>query len=147
MPLVHELFLEYAGTLEFDLAFQGFEGEVQSLPGIYSPPKGCVLLAFQESKPAGCVALKAIDDEISEMKRLYVRKQFQGQGIGRALATAAIARAQSIGYKKIRLDTVPSMKAALQMYKSMGFYPISPYRENPVPGTSYLELEVGSRSN
>lgn len=142
MSSVRELFVEYAGTLEFDLAFQGFKKELDSLPGEYSAPKGCILLAFKDSALAGCVALRPIDAEISEMKRLFVRSKFQGHGIGRALTKAILDKAATLGYRKIRLDTVPSMKAAQLLYKSMGFYSISPYRANPVEGTAYLECEL-----
>lgn len=136
---IRELFLEYANSLEFDLGFQGFQSEIDSLPGNYSAPKGCVLLALKNSELAGCVALKPIDEEICEMKRLFVRPKFQGHGIGRTLVQKILKRAADMGYGKIRLDTVPSMRAAIEMYRAFGFYSIPAYRENPVPGTSYLE--------
>jgi putative acetyltransferase len=142
MSSARELFLEYASTLEFDLGFQGFKEEVLSLPGDYSPPTGCILFAYQDSELAGCVALRPFAKSISEMKRLYVRHKFQGRGIGRALATAVLRKASVLDYQKLRLDTVPSMKAAIQMYRSMGFYPIPSYRQNPIPGTSYLEKDL-----
>jgi ribosomal protein S18 acetylase RimI-like enzyme len=100
----------------FDLGFQGFKEEVPSLPGDYSPPTGCILLAYQDSELAGCVALRPFAKSISEMKRPYVRHKFQGRGIGRALATAALRKASVLDYQKLRLDAVPSMKAAIQMY-------------------------------
>jgi putative acetyltransferase len=139
IALVRELFLEYASTLEFDLGFQGFDKEILELPGNYSAPTGCILLAYQDSEVAGCVALKFCEQGIGEMKRLYVRPQFQGCGIGRALVTSILQKAVALEYQKLRLDTVPSMKTALHMYLSMGFYSIPPYRENPIPGTTYLE--------
>jgi putative acetyltransferase len=145
MPIVRALFVEYAGTLEFDLGFQGFDQELASLPGHYALPSGSVLLAMKDREVAGCVALRRLGEpaaRTAEMKRLYVRPQFQGQGIGRALALAILDKARKLEYKKMRLDTVPSMKAALAMYESLGFYPIAPYRENPIPGAAYLEIDL-----
>ncbi len=146
MPLVRDLFLEYAQTLDFNLCFQNFDEELASLPGDYAPSKGCILIAFHDSLAVGCVALRPLGPDIAEMKRLYVKQTHQGQGIGRALATLIIERAVQTHYKKIRLDTVPSMKAAINMYKSMDFYPIAPYRENPVAGTCYLEKRLATPS-
>jgi ribosomal protein S18 acetylase RimI-like enzyme len=139
VSLVRELFLEYAQSLDFKLCFQGFDKELAELPGKYAPPKGFMLLAYSGSELAGCVAMQPIDSEICEMKRLYVRPQFQGQGIGKSLVLRLIDKSKSAAYKKMRLDTVPSMKAALGLYGSLGFYKIPPYRENPIPGAEYLE--------
>lgn len=143
IPLVRELFLEYAGSLEFDLGFQGFQRELQTLPGSYAPPQGSIFLAYAGGEPAGCIALRPLGPGLSEMKRLYVRPAYQGRGLGRKLTNALLTRARELGYQRIRLDTVPSMKAAIAMYKSMGFYEIPAYRENPVPGTSYMEKSLG----
>jgi ribosomal protein S18 acetylase RimI-like enzyme len=140
--LVKELFLEYAQSLDFDLCFQNFDEELNGLPGLYAAPAGCILLAHHNSELAGCVALKAIDKNISEMKRLYVRPKFQGLGIGKALTQEILKKAKDLGYAKIRLDTVPAMKTAITMYKSMGFYEIEPYRENPIAGALYLEKNL-----
>ena len=142
ISIAKELFLEYARSLDFDLAFQDFEKEVAALPGAYSDPDGCILLAFQDAEVAGCVALRRLEPGIGEMKRLYVKPKFQKRGMGRALANAVIEKAAQFGYPKIRLDTVPTMQAAIQMYRSMGFYSIAPYRENPISGASYLEKEI-----
>lgn len=139
MPLVKELFREYASSLEFDLGFQGFESELEALPGGYSGPKGCILLAEVGGVSAGCIALRPLAPSVCEMKRLYVRPSSQGRGIGRELTLALLRRAGECGYGRIRLDTVPSMRAAISMYESMGFYDIPPYRENPVPGARYME--------
>lgn len=139
IPLIRDLFLEYAKSLDFDLSFQGFSKELENLPGEYASPRGSILLATFQEMPAGCVALRRIDQDICEMKRLYVRPAFQGQGIGRQLVEEIIDSAQRKSYKKMRLDTVPSMVSAISMYKSLGFASIPPYRLNPVPGTSYME--------
>lgn len=140
---VRELFLEYAQSLGFSLCFQNFDQELAGLPGDYAPPDGRLLLAEHEGRPAGCVALHKLGPEICEMKRLYLRPAFRGKGLGRTLAERVIAEARSIGYKKIRLDTVgPVMKDAVAMYRVFGFKEIPPYRPNPMQGTIYMELEL-----
>jgi putative acetyltransferase len=136
-----ELFLEYAKSLGFSLCFQNFEKELADLPGDYAPPEGRLLLAEYESQLAGCVALHKLGDGICEMKRLYLRPQFRGKGVGRLLADRIIAEARQAGYRHMRLDTVePVMKDAVAMYRKIGFREIAPYRANPMAGTLYMEL-------
>ncbi len=138
-----ELFLEYAQSLGFSLCFQNFEEEVGGLPGKYAPPRGRLLLSECDGHLAGCVALRMIDEQICEMKRLYVRPQFRGKGLGRTLAERIIAEARQIGYARMRLDTVePIMKGAVTMYRGIGFREIPPYCENPIAGALYMELEL-----
>jgi putative acetyltransferase len=132
-----ELFLEYAESLGFSLGFQGFDKEIQELPGAYAPPRGCLLLA---GSAAGCIAVRPLTAEICEMKRLYVRPAFRGSGLGRSLAEAAIERARGMGYKSMRLDTVPAMGRAIELYRDLGFREIAPYRVNPVEGALFFEL-------
>ena len=140
---IRELFLEYAQSLNFSLCFQSFEKELAELPGEYSPPAGRLLLAAHGSQLAGCAALHKLENEICEMKRLYVRPEFRGKGLGRVLAERLVADAREIGYKRLRLDTVePVMRNAVGLYRKLGFREIAPYRENPIEGALYMELEI-----
>ena len=137
---VRRLFEEYAGSLGFSLCFQGFDAELAGLPGAYAPPRGRLLLARADDAIAGCVALRPLVEGVCEMKRLFVRPAFQGQGLGRRLAVAIIAEGRDAGYDRMRLDTMPVMTAALGLYGSLGFRDIAAYTENPIEGARYLEL-------
>jgi putative acetyltransferase len=142
LQIVKKLFLEYAQSLDFNLCFQNFENEYAGLPGEYAPPGGMLLLALADDSPAGCVALRRIDASACEMKRMYVRTEYRGCRYGRKLAGEVIQRAKEIGYTTMRLDTVPSMKEAIALYRSLGFREILPYRENPVAGAIFMELNL-----
>jgi putative acetyltransferase len=140
---VRELFLEYAQSLGFSLCFQNFDKELAGLPGDYAPPEGRLLRAEYEGQVAGCVALHKLDPGICEMKRLYLRPQFRGKGLGRVLADRIIAEARQIGYERMRLDTVePVMKDAVEMYRRLGFKEIAAYCANPIAGALYMELQL-----
>jgi putative acetyltransferase len=138
-----ELFVEYAKSLNFNLCFQSFDKELAELPGGYAPPDGRLLLLEDGGSLAGCVALHRLEADTCEMKRLYLRPEFRGKGLGLALAKAIIDEARQMGYRRMRLDTVePVMKNAVAMYRKMGFKQIAPYRPNPIDGAMYMELEL-----
>src|SRR6266849_3595104 len=143
MAQARELFLEYAQSLGFSLCFQSFDQELAGLPGDYAPPDGRLLLAEYEGQLAGCVALHKLESGICEMKRLYLRPQFRGKGLGRVLAETVVAEARAVGYRKMRLDTVePVMPNAVAMYRRLGFVEIEAYRTNPIAGALYMELRL-----
>jgi ribosomal protein S18 acetylase RimI-like enzyme len=137
-----ELFQEYAESLGFDLGFQNFTAELDSFPKQYSPPAGSLFLALSQSQPIGCVGLRYFENGICEMKRLYVRPNFRGKNAGKQLVEAAISAGKTLGYERMRLDTLPSMQIANQLYMSLGFVEIDPYRHNPIEGALYLELRL-----
>jgi GNAT superfamily N-acetyltransferase len=135
---VRALLLEYAASLSIPLDFQDFDRELAELPGAYAPPRGALLLA----RGHGCVALRPFDDSICELKRLYVRPQARGTGLGRALVAEVVAEARRLDYKRMRLDTLPGMVAAQALYELLGFREIPAYTTNPVAGARFLELEL-----
>ena len=142
IEIAGKMFREYQEWLGVDLCFQDFENELATLPGKYSPPCGEIFIAYQNDQVAGVVALRPVglpEAGRSEMKRLYVRDEFRGQGLGRKLADLVVSFAKDADYKVMVLDTLPHLEAALKMYASMGFAETAPYYENPLPGVVYLE--------
>lgn len=137
---IKKIFEEYLISLNFDLKFQHFDNEIANLPGDYVYPLGCIVMALHLRNLIGCVALRKVKNNICEMKRLYVKPRYRKLRIGRTLTEAIILEARKLGYQKMRLDTVPSMKQAQCLYESLGFYDIAPYCYNPIPGTRFMEL-------
>lgn len=139
---VKSLFAEYVSSLGYELNFDHFDRDIKELPGKYAPPDGRLLLAECDDDVAGCVAMRKIDNDVCEMKRLWVRPFFRGEDIGRALAEKLIDEARSIGYKKMLLDTISTMTEALTLYKSLGFKETEPYYDSPVEEAVYFEKDL-----
>jgi len=145
VPLVRTLFQEYAAEIKIDLCFQGFAEELVGLPGKYALPHGGLWLAGDNIEAAGCVALRPIEAETCEIKRLYVRPAFRGRGVGRLLAAHALAEAAARGYQRAFLDTLASMTTAIALYKSLGFAEIEPYCYNPSTEARYFSRPLEPR--
>jgi putative acetyltransferase len=133
---------EYVRGLGLDLGFQGIDRELEAFPAAYAPPRGRLLLARVDGRPAGCVGVRPFEGSICEMKRLYVRRGYRRLGLGRRLAIASVRAARRVGYRRMRLDTLGSMTAAIGLYRTLGFREIRPYRFNPEPGARYFELDL-----
>jgi ribosomal protein S18 acetylase RimI-like enzyme len=142
VAIVRALLREYEAALGVDLCFQNFARELDELPGDYAPPRGALLLARDGDDVAGCIALRPVDEATCEMKRLYVRDAFRASGLGRRLVEQLIGVAHAIGYRRMVLDTLPTMIAAQRLYASFGFTDIASYRHNPIAGTRFLGLEL-----
>ena len=137
------LFEEYAAGLAIDLCFQGFAQELNTLSWMYGPPRGVLLLAEIEGMPAGCAAVRPLEDVTCELKRVYVRPEFRGSGMGRRLAETAMRAASEMGYTSIRLDTLPQMAAAQRLYEDLGFRDIPAYYGKPMAGQRFMEAVLG----
>ncbi|MBF0098310.1 MAG: GNAT family N-acetyltransferase [Magnetococcales bacterium] len=142
LEVTREIFREYAESLNIDLTFQEFASELAVLPGKYAAPAGRILLAWDEAQVIGCVAMRPLEGDACEMKRLYVRPSGRGMQVGKRLARVLCHVAQEVGYARIRLDTLPSMGVAQRIYRSLGFKQIPAYVFNPIEGTQYLELTL-----
>ncbi len=139
--VVRELFAEYGASLgPGHLCVQDFGRELAGLPGAYVPPGGGLWLAREDGAPAGCVALRPLDDRSAELKRLYVRPAFRGRRLGRQLMQVAIDRARDTGCRAVRLDTFPSMAEAVALYRSAGFREIEAYHDKALAGSIFFEL-------
>ena len=136
------LFGEYSGLVAEALRFQNFDQELEALPGAYAPPGGAMLIARDGNTAAGCVALRRIDAGTGEMKRMYVREQYRGSGLGRRLAVAVIDTAKQLGYARVVLDTLPKLGAAIALYRDLGFRETGPYLASPTPGALCFELRI-----
>ena len=136
------IFQEYADSLGSDACIQNFAEELAALPGDYARPKGRLLLAMVQEQVAGCAALRSLDVETGEMKRVYVRPAFRGLGLGRMLAESILRESRLAGYRRVRLDTLRSMAGAQRLYRELGFREIAPYGHSRVPEAVYLELEL-----
>ncbi|HJW40687.1 MAG TPA: GNAT family N-acetyltransferase [Rhizomicrobium sp.] len=143
LDTVVSLFREYAGGIGIDLGYQGFEDELESLPGAYAPPRGVLVLAELAGEPVGCVAVRPLHGtDFCEMKRLYVRDSARGTGAGRALAAMAVAEGARMGYAGMRLDTLSTMRTALSLYRTLGFREIPAYYDTPVSGTVFMHKDL-----
>ena len=139
---IARLMREYIETLQADISFQDFESEYASLPGKYARPEGVVLLAWASDEAVGIAAYRPFEHRICEMKRLYVLPRFRGTGLGRLLVEELVRDARSHGYRRMVLDTLPSMRPAQAVYSAMGFQPIPAYYDNPLPGIVYMALDL-----
>ncbi len=140
--IVAALFREYIASLAEDISFQNVDDELASLPGKYARPTGVVLIARDGAEAAGAVAYRMVEPGVCEMKRLYVRPAYRGVGLGRELATELIEDARAQGYRTMLLDTLASMGAARALYRDLGFKPVAPYYDNPLPGVMYMALDL-----
>lgn len=142
LDMIRDLFREYEQFLQVDLCFQDFEEELAKLPGKYAPPDGALLLALSSDQPVGCIALRKLEEGICEMKRLYVKPQGRGTGLGSILASEIISIARRRGYSTMRLDTLDTLTEAIGLYQRLGFRQVAPYYDNPLPGALYWELDL-----
>jgi ribosomal protein S18 acetylase RimI-like enzyme len=144
LPALTQLFRAYAASLPIDLGYQGFDGELASLPGKYAPPAGALLIARNTNGEAlGCVAMRPLEAPgVCEMKRLYVAPQGRGLGLGKALALAIIEAARAAGHREMRLDTLPHMRQAQALYRDLGFSEIAAYYDTPIEHTVFMSLRL-----
>lgn len=142
LPLVRALFEEYAAGLDVDLCFQGFAEELAGLPGRYAPPFGGLWIAVDHGQAVGCVALRPLDQGVCEIKRLYLRPEARGTGVGRRLVEIVLVHAAAQGHRRVCLDTLPSMTGAIALYRSLGFEQVAPYNDSSIAGMLFLERDL-----
>lgn len=141
--LAKELFKEYSSKIGVDLSFQNFEQELLNIKSQYARPKGIIYIAYNNKEESiGCFGIRAFDDSVCELKRMYLKNAYRGLGIGKKLLEKSIEVAKELDYQKMRLDTLPTMHSAISLYEKMGFYEIDPYRFNPIEGTKYFEIAL-----
>lgn len=140
--IAKKIFLEYAEELGFDLCFQNFEEELKFIKTQYGKPKGGIILIKSNNDIIGCIAVRKLENRVGELKRMYIKRIFRNKGYGKELLYKAIELAREFNYKKLRLDTLPTMDKAIKLYKAAGFIEIEPYRYNPITGTIFFELEI-----
>lgn len=136
------LFIEYSNELQIDLCFQNFENELQNISTQYGQSSGSLILVFYNNLPIGCVGVRKISNEIAELKRMYVHKDYRLNNIGENILKKAIEEAKNLGYQKIRLDTLETMQAAIYLYHKIGFKEIDAYTYNPIQGAKFYELSL-----
>jgi ribosomal protein S18 acetylase RimI-like enzyme len=136
------LFREYAAWLGVDLGFQGFEKELSLIGKMYAPPHGALFVVYENDEAVGCLGLRKIDNGVGELKRMYLKEAYRNQGLGKMLLDEALERARSLGYLKVRLDTLDSMIPAMRFYEKNGFVKIPPYYHNPIEGAVYFEMNI-----
>jgi putative acetyltransferase len=136
------LFSEYAAAININLDFQHFDNELATLQQMYAVPQGGIILCREAAAYIACVAVRKINEEVAELKRMFVQPQYQGKGVGKILLEKSLALARQCGYKKIRLDTLNYMRPAIELYKAHGFYEIPAYYHNPIATAVYFEKEL-----
>lgn len=140
--LAVNLFKEYADQIETDLSFQNFAEELENIEHQYSKPWGTLYLIYHNEELVGCFAIRKFESTICELKRMYLRATVRGAGLGKTMVMEAIDAARSMQYQKMRLDTLPTMKPAIELYQKVGFYEIDPYRFNPIPDSKFFEIDL-----
>lgn len=145
--LAKKLMKAYATDIGVDLTFQDFENELKNVSTLYANPEGAFIIAYHNSNPVGCFGIKKIDSEICELKRMYLSRDVRGLGLGEKLLREAIQIAAGLNYKKMRLDTLPTMNSAIRLYQKIGFKEIHPYRFNPIAGSKFMEIALGKTNS
>ena len=146
---IEALFSEYtdmlvAGDATFReyLALQNYDAELKDPAAKYGPPKGRLYLARLGEETVGCIALKPLDEQRCELKRLYIRPAYRGQGFAKQLVERILADAKEIGYSAILLDTLPFLREAIALYRQFGFYETEPYLVSPMTHAIYLRRDL-----
>ncbi len=142
LPAALDIFRAYVASPSVSLDWQGHAAEFADLAAHYGPPHGCLVLAWRGDAVLGCAALRRVDAQTGELKRVYVRPAARGLRLGEQLVQAVLARARSMGYARLALDVLPEFQAAQRLYEKLGFVAAPPVSHNPVPGTRFLALNL-----